>query len=281
MKPSTALLLILAGLAGTARADDILWLGAEFPPMAMTQGPHARQGYINALFDYLQRQLPQHRFTEQMLPWPRAMHMAQQGGPYCLIAAFKTPEREVFLRFSEPYGYLLPLGLIGHQVQADALAPYLNGQGQVELERLLANPRLRPGIASGRSYGRAIDTLLGERQASTPDGVTRIYQGESTRTLFEMLELRRIDYSFGYPSEIGYYSASRHLRFYPVAGSDQLLPGRFSCTRSPETDRVFADLQRLMRNGEHQAVFLASYERWLPKALREFYRQRLVQLPKP
>lgn len=281
MKPSTALLLVLAGLAGTARADDILWLGAEFPPMAMTQGPHARQGYINALFDYLQRHLPQHRFTEQMLPWPRVMHMAQQGGPYCLIAAFKTPEREAFLRFTEPYGYLLPVGLIGHQDQADALASYLNGQGQMELERLFANPRLRPGIASGRSYGGAIDALIKSRQSSAPDGLTRIYQGESTRTLFEMLELRRVDYGFGYPSEMGYYSTSRHLRFYPVAGGDQLMPGRFSCTKSPETDRVFTDVMRLMQDGDHQAVFLASYERWLPEALRESYRQRLQQLPQP
>ena len=275
MKRLAALTLTFGLLPAQAVADDIQWLSAEFPPMVMSKGAYARQGYINALFDYVQAQLPQHRFTEVILPWPRVMHMAAQGGPYCLIAAFKTPEREAFLRFTEPYGYLIPLGLVAPAIHAERLKPYLNANGQVSLEALMARHDLHPGVASGRSYGPQIDHLLAAEAHPT-----QIHQSESTHALFQMLSLGRIDYSFSYPSELLYYSANHQaLRFYPIEGSDELLPGRFSCTRSPETNRVFADIQQLMQRGEHRAVFKASYERWLPEELLPAYRQKQSAIP--
>ncbi|HEX5842500.1 MAG TPA: TIGR02285 family protein [Pseudomonas sp.] len=279
MKRLNALLFALLGIGSTAQAETIIWLGAEFPPMAMSQGPHAHQGYINALFGYLQQALPQHQFSEQMVPWSRAMHMAEQGGPYCMIAALKTPERETFLRFTEPYGHFMPLGLVVHQEQIKQLAAYLNPAGQVELERLLDNRQIRLGIASGRSYGDKIDNLLQAAHAAEGSHLAKVHQGESTRALFGMLDHRRIDYSFGYPTEIVYFSSNhQQLRFYPIAGNDQLLAGRFSCTRSKATDQVFADITRTLENNGHQAVFKTSYERWLPDYLHPHYQRLLKQL---
>lgn len=184
MKRLAALTLMFGLLPVPAAADDIQWLSAEFPPMVMSKGAHARQGYINALFDYVQAQLPQHRFTEVILPWPRVMHMAAQGGPYCLIAAFQTPEREAFLRFTEPYGYLIPLGMVAPASRAERLKPYLNASGQVSLEALTARHDLHPGVASGRSYGPQIDRLLAAEARPT-----QIHQSESTHALFQMLSL--------------------------------------------------------------------------------------------
>ncbi|QKE62129.1 TIGR02285 family protein [Aquipseudomonas campi] len=280
MKRLKALLLNLTCIAATAQADSIVWLSAEFPPMSMTQGPHANQGYINSLFAYLQQALPQHRFTESVVPWPRAMHMAEQGGPYCLLAAFKTPEREAFLRFSKPYGHVLPLGVVISQEQIERVKPYLDPAGHVQLERLFKDPQMRPGIASGRSYGSLIDDLLKTTHDTAHSGFARVHQGESTSALFNMLDRRRIDYTFSYPNEMVYFAASHQLlRFYPIAGSNQLLPGRLSCTRSTETDRVFAELSHVLEGQGHQAVFQASYERWLPAYLLEHYRHQLAQLP--
>lgn len=280
MKRLLGLLLAALSTLSIAQAERVIWLGAEFPPMAIHRGPHANQGYINALYDYLRQALPEYQFSEQILPWSRAMHLASQGGPYCLIAAFKTPERETYLRFTSPYGYLMPLGLVIHQDKTGDLTPYLNQAGQVELDRLLANPELRPGLANHRSYGAQIDQFLRQAHDAGRDSLTRIYQGDSTRALFDMLDHKRIDYGFGYPNEIVYYSQNhQHLRFYPIAGGDALLPGRFSCTRSPETDRVFAALEGLLHDQAHRQIFRSSYERWLPADLRQRYAQQLRQLP--
>lgn len=272
---------LLCGLPGLARADSIIWLNSEFPPMAMSQGPQAKQGYINVLASFLADALPQHQFGEQVVPWQRAMHIAERGGPYCLLAAFQTPEREAYLRFSKPYGYVFPLGLVTRRAQREAFADYLNADGQIQLSRLLQDQHLRPGIASQRSYGSLIDNLLKSASDSQGAAISQIHQSESTSGLFSMLDHQRIDYTFSYPGELVYF-ASRHqdLQFYLIEGNDRLLPGRLSCTRSPQTDRAFADLTGILETDRHQDVLRSSYERWLPDDLIEPYQRMLRELPR-
>ena len=282
MKRMTILLIaLLCGLPGLARADRIIWLNSEFPPMAMSQGPQAHQGYINALASFLADALPQHQFGEQVVPWQRVMHIAERGGPYCLLAAFQTPEREAFLRFSKPYGYVFPLGLVTRRAQREVFADYLNADGQIQLARLLQDQHLRPGIASQRSYGSLIDNLLKSASDSQGAAISQIHQSESTSGLFSMLDHQRIDYTFSYPGELVYF-ASRHqdLQFYLIEGNDRLLPGRLSCTRSPQTDRAFADLTGILETNRHQDVLRSSYERWLPNDLIGPYQRMLKELPR-
>ncbi len=275
------LIALLCGLPGLARADRIIWLNSEFPPMAMSQGPQAKQGYINVLASFLADALPQHQFGEQVVPWQRAMHIAERGGPYCLLAAFQTPEREAYLRFSKPYGYVFPLGLVTRRAQREAFADYLNADGQIQLARLLQDQHLRPGIASQRSYGSLIDNLLKSASDSQGAAISQIHQSESTSGLFSMLDHQRIDYTFSYPGELVYF-ASRHqdLQFYLIEGNDRLLPGRLSCTRSAQTDRAFADLTGILETNKHQDVLRSSYERWLPDDLIEPYQRMLKELPR-
>lgn len=275
------LIALLCSLPGLARADSIIWLNSEFPPMAMSKGPQAKQGYINVLASFLADALPQHQFGEQVVPWQRAMHIAERGGAYCLLAAFQTPEREAYLRFSKPYGYVFPLGLVTRRAQREAFADYLNADGQIQLARLLQDQHLRPGIASQRSYGSLIDNLLKSASDSQGAAISQIHQSESTSGLFSMLDHQRIDYTFSYPGELVYF-ASRHqdLQFYLIEGNDRLLPGRLSCTRSPQTDRAFADLTGILETNRHQDVLRSSYERWLPDDLIGPYQRMLRELPR-
>lgn len=261
-------------------ADTVAWVGTDFPPMAMSQGAYAHQGYIDALFRFVQESLPQHAFHEEIVPWTRAMTMAQRGGPYCLISAFQTPERETFLRFTAPYGYLLPIGVVIRGSDQERFSPFLSKTGNLQLAELLAKPEFGMGIASSRSYGPKIDVLLQPLVAAGVKYIHRAHQDESTRFLLSMLESKRFDYMLAYPSEVGFYAtSSTALRFYPIEGNNDLLPGRFSCTRNPQTDRVFADVSVLANTRKSRAVFLSAYERWLPKYLIAAYRQRLGDIP--
>jgi uncharacterized protein (TIGR02285 family) len=280
MKHLAKLLFALsAGMAGPLAADSITWVGADFPPMAMSQGEHAHQGYIDAMFIYLQKSLPQHRFQEQIVPWQRAMYMAEQGGPVCLISAFQTQERDKFLRFTEPYGYLFPIGVVTHKQDLADFTPYLNDEGALRLDALLADQNLRLGVASGRSYGPTIDAQLHPLINSKTPHLQQVYQAESTSTLLKMLAYQRFDYTLSYPSEVVYYSPTHtDLQFYPIEGNNQLLPGRLSCSRDPATDRVFSDLTNLLRTNGHDKVFRDSYERWLPEYLIENYRKMVAEL---
>lgn len=265
---------------GYAVADTIAWVGTDFPPMAMSQGEHAHEGHIDALYKHLKESLPQHDFHEEIVPWPRAMAMAQRGGAYCLISAFQTPERDAYLRFTAPYGYLYPIGVVIRAKDQDRFKPFLSTEGNFRLDAVLKQPGIGMGVASSRSYGPRIDGLIKPLIHNRAKSIHQSYQDESTKFLLAMLGGKRFDYMLAYPSEVEYYGGpSNAFRFYPIHGNSELLPGRFSCTRSPETDRVFADVAKLVPTKNARAVFMAAYERWLPKYLIKSYRQRLANLP--
>jgi uncharacterized protein (TIGR02285 family) len=273
-------LVAMALLGGNARADNIIWVGTDFPPMAMSQGEHAHEGYIDQLYKHLQESLPQHTFQEETVPWSRAMLMAQRGGPYCLISAFQTPEREAFLRFTAPYGYLYPIGVVTRASDQSQFAPYISKSGNFLLDKALNAQGLGMGVASSRSYGVKIDALIKPLVSSGAKNIQQVYQDESTKVLLAMLARQRFDFMLAYPSEVEFYGGpSNEFRFYPIEGNNELLPGRFSCTKSPETDRVFADVSRLVQAKKTQPSFMAAYERWLPKYLIKSYRQRLQEMP--
>ena len=270
----------LVWLSANAKADDIVWVGSDFPPMAMSQGEHAHQGYIDELYKFLKAASPQHNFTEQVVPWARAMRLAQEGGPYCLISAFYTPERAEFLRFSEPYGYLLPIGLVIRADDQAKFAPFLTDQGRLKLDALLAHERLVIGVTSDRSYGPFIDASLRVRLGSQAKNIYKAYQNESTKILVNMLAHKRFDYMLGYPSEAVFYeSADAKLFFYQIEGNTQLLPGRLSCSKASVADQVFADVAKIVTSQATAAVFQGAYERWLPKYLLAAYRQQLADVP--
>jgi uncharacterized protein (TIGR02285 family) len=269
----------LVWISSGVKAEDIIWVGADFPPMAMSQGEYARQGYIDALYKYLKDTSPQHNFTEQVVPWARALHMAKMGGPYCLISAFYTPERAEFLRFTEPYGYVLPIGLIVRADDQSKFSSFLTAGGRLKLNELLAAEDLVIGISSGRSYGPLIDNELRPRLGSDARNIYKAYQNESAKILINMLDHKRFDYMLGYPSEAVFYeSPGNKLFFYQIEGNSQLLPGRLSCSKTPATDGVFSDISKIVASQATAAVFQNAYERWLPNYLLGAYRQQVAEM---
>ncbi len=269
------------GLAPVAKADSVVWVGTDFPPMSMSQGASANQGYLDQMYLFLKDQLPQHTFRTDNVPWTRAIKTMQQGGPYCMTAAFQTPERAQFMRFTEPYGYLMPIGVVVQAKDRAQFLPYLNSDEHIRLKDMLQDTKLQIGLANGRSYGPVIDAMLEPLLQRGAAHVQKVFQSESTKTLTTMLGVSRFHYMLSYPIEVVYYQEpGNELLFYPVEGGDQLLEGRFSCTKGAETDRVFADVSQLVASKKTWPPFLAAYERWLPPNVIKQYRKKLANLPK-
>ncbi|MDT8991797.1 TIGR02285 family protein [Curvibacter sp. APW13] len=265
--------------AFTVNAESVTWISTELAPMTMPVGDRAGEGYIDQIYKFLVETLPQHSLKEEVVPPPRVMFMAQRGGGICTSLLFQTPEREAYLRFTPPYGYLYPIGVVTRGSDQAQFAPYISKAGYFMLDKALQDQRLGLGIAGGRSYGGKIDALVKPQVEAGAKNIQQIYQDESTKVLLAMLERQRFDYMFAFPSEIEYFTGpTNNLRFFPIEGNSDLLPGRFSCTKSPETDKIFADLTRLVQTRKVQPTFMAAYERWLPKYLIKSYRQRLQEL---
>ena len=262
-------------------ADKITWLATDFPPMSMSEGEFAKQGYIDTLYKHLKTSLPHHEFSELVVPWARGMSMAEKGGNYCLIAAFQTVERDRFLRFTEPYGYSYPLGLIVRTKDKNDFSKFLNKDGHIDLNSIIEKSKLIIGITNERSYGAKIDNAIKPLLNSESKRIVPLSVTKSTKNLFEMLKANRIDLMFAYPSELVFFeNTKKNLSFFSIEGNSDLLPGKFSCTRSSETDRVFKEVSDLTLRPEMMEVFRKSYERWLPSYVVKDYHKRLEKIKK-
>lgn len=260
-----------------AHADNITWLTADFPPLAIPGASDAQQGYMDKLLQHVQQALPQHRFQEEVLPWPRVLFTIQKGGPYCTAMAAQTPEREAYLRFTPPYGYVYPVGIVIRAQDRAAFSRYLNQDGELRLQDLLRNDVLSAGVAGKRSYGNTLDAVLKPFLDNNAKQIRPVHQDNSTKSLLNMLQKRRFDYTLAYPTEVVYYDEQMALlHFFPIAGNSDLQAGRFSCTQSPQTDRVFKDLGSLAVTARNSAALTEFYERWLPPYLLKSYRQRVA-----
>jgi hypothetical protein len=181
-----------------ARADDITWLSADFPPLAMPSATHGQQGYMDLL--------------------------------------------------------------------------------RKRLADVLRDTHLRIGIAGLRSYGGVIDEVLKPLVESASRQVVQIQQDNSTKSLINMLHKGRFEYTLAYPGEMVYFGGKHaSLHFYPIAGNSALVSGHVSCTRSPQTDRVFEDMVKIAGILRADATLRAAYEQWLPPYLVKPYRQRLAR----
>ncbi len=273
-----ALTLSALGAGFPLRADTITWLTADFPPLAMPADQYPQGGYMEALLQQVQQALPQYRFQEEAVPWPRALFLAQSGGAFCMSIAAHTPEREAYLRFTAPYGYVYPVGVVIRQQDQAAFNRFLNPQGELLLGPVLQQDQLKLGIAGSRSYGATIDALLKPQIDRKASPIQTIHQDNSTRSLVNMLQKKRFDYTLAYPGEAAFYAGKQgSLYFYPIAGNSELLPGRFSCTKSPQTDQAFDDLGKIASALRDHPALTASYEKSLPPYLIKPYRQRLLR----
>jgi uncharacterized protein (TIGR02285 family) len=278
-KSSAALACCISALMpwASACAEDITWLSADFPPLATFDKDAKDIGYMNLLLKQVQQALPQHRIQEEVLPWPRVLFVAKNGGAYCSAMAAQTPERESYLRFTAPYGYVYPVGLVTRAKDQDQFKRFLNKGGEVRLRDLLEQSELRAGVAGSRTYGTKLDEMLRPLVQSNARQVVQVSQDNSTKSLITMLQKKRFDYTLAYPGEAVYYdSAITKLHFYPIAENSALLAGRFSCTKGPQTDQTFAELNKLATSFQEDSALTASYERWLPPYLIKPYRQRLA-----
>jgi len=93
-------------------AGPVIWFKLTMPPGVIARGPEQGQGYTDQLVAAVLHNLPQYPVTITSVPIARELQMMKEGGPYCASDLLKTPERENFLRFTGPYGYVLPIGLV-------------------------------------------------------------------------------------------------------------------------------------------------------------------------
>ncbi|WP_157395829.1 TIGR02285 family protein [Pseudomonas massiliensis] len=268
------LLCLVHGIAMAIEAPTdqptLRWMTIDFPPLFMVSGPEHGVG------DYAQgvavANLPGYEHVLQAVPpnYQRIEQEMKNRENVCFAGFLKTPERERFMTFSEPYLLMLPVQLFisaGHAALAQE-------NGAVDLRGLLDTGTFRLGVLGGRRYGATLDQVIDSYGERGP--VYRRYSKDQLRGLINMLMAhdRAIDGVLAYPGEITYLSKQessvpRPLRAYPLQGSPAAIFGYFACSRSRLGQAVIASIDRTIPH--IRAEVAALYARDLAPPARAAY----------
>jgi len=275
-----AIRVMLMGLCLPAfcAAEPVIWFKQNLPPSMIVEGPKGL-GYGDQIVDYVLHNLPQYQVTFTEVPHVREEQTMKRGGAYCTRDFMKSADRDAFLRFTVPVGFVLPVGLIVRTEDKARYDRYADANHTIHLERLLSSDPGTLGVAALRKYGTAADNLIAQVRATQARKISIVYEDGGTATLLKMLDAHHIDEMLAYPTEETYLSAELgtrgHFYFYPIAEAPLLVSVRFSCTKQATTDGIFSGLDIQAKSAASQNVFQADYERWLPPYLLPLYRTRL------
>jgi uncharacterized protein (TIGR02285 family) len=256
-----------------AALDAVTWMEVEFPPGYIHQGPLAGQGYEDVITRILMENLTEYRHDKMMGNLARMYHEFKKGRRVCNVALFKTPERQTFLHFSIPSTFTLPVGLI-------TLKERLHRFGNATEIRLAAvlQTDLRLGISRGRSYGKAVDAVLREAEASAP---VFVHSGKDVfESLMRMLLSDRLDYLLGLPEEVIYVAEKMGVRDRVATialkenqGTYDAWLGHVACSKTPWGAKIIQRIDAILREERPTDRYRSAYERWLDENQIPRYRE--------
>jgi uncharacterized protein (TIGR02285 family) len=211
----------------------VQWHLFSFPPAFIASGPDAGHGYQDQILDYFERHLPGIRIERRHSVLARALANIEHGGAACTGALARTPEREKYMVFSEPVLVSLPLRLVVNEHRADEVRKMMDAAGGTYLSDLDMLAKLNGGAVQGRAYGPMIDAWIAGAKIRRG-----IHMTARPELAFLMLARGRIDYTFAYPDEVGYFMR-RHkgkdmmdtLVTLPLAGVEQAVASHFACSK--------------------------------------------------
>jgi uncharacterized protein (TIGR02285 family) len=211
--------------------------------------------------------------------------MIAKGEHACFANALRTPDREKLAYFRNAY-LLPPPQLI---VRPEALyAVPVNARGEADLAATLRKPHLRGLVVEKRSYGAAIDALLGDDLATMP-GVKRLAPGNYGRNILTMLTMNRADYTieldFVMTHAITQQADLAGLKVLPLAGGAGLMVGGIACPRNSWGRATIEHIDTLLASPQGAAVLSQAQMRWIGKqstqrygaAMKEFFHR--LELP--
>jgi len=275
--------LILASCVSThCAAEPIIWFKLSQPPAIISEGPEQGHGYTDQRVALVLHNLPQYQVTISQMPPIREIQMMKAGGPYCSADLLETAERESFLRFTVPAGYVLPIGLVVRAKDKKHYDHYADNNHMISLEGLMRVDSGVLGVGVRRTYGEALDRVIAKVLAAKPGKIQQVYGENTMETLFKMLAAHHINALLAFPVEEVYLSeqlaSGERYYTYPIVESQKLVPVRFSCTRQASTDALFADLEIQAKSTVLRRGTQLGYERWLPPYLLPMYRARLNEV---
>lgn len=280
--PTAVLLAAAACSAGAAQArDKMSWLMPDVPPASMPQDGQPTTGIADQIVLYITAHWPdaEHRFIYANPK--RTWLMVERGEQACVVAALRNAEREKVAWFVDT-NLVPPLQLVVQQATLARLP--LNAHGEADLQKVLADPKLRGIVVERRSYGAAVDQLLAERPAGSRLETTAV--GDYGRNVLKLVTHGRADYTIDYDYALQYASRSEpdigQLQTVPIAQVNKPMLGGIACPRNAWGLAAVRRIDQIVGTRQGAAAMIKAQNSWHTAAsqrryaaqISEFQRQR-------
>ena len=207
--------------------------------------------------------MPGFAHTTIAAPLARIWHEMPRTDGICFLGASPTPERQKVALFSNK-GILTPIiQLAMREENSGRIRPYLNAEGEVDLEKLKSATDLTGAYTDTATYGEIIDDFL--HSGDHPVKLDRVVEMRHPLTL---LEKGRTDFIFVWPEQLTYFKRSTHSDFatasYKVAGTTAAQPYFVACSKGPLGRKAIARINAMLDEPETWHAFVAPLKIWFP-----------------
>lgn len=258
--------------AQTGEKQSVTWTLTPLPP-AMLEKDGQIVGYGVDILNWFSSRLPQYNHIREIVPLPRLLKAITGPGTFCNIGMNSTPERREFLHFSNAVLPHLPVSLITKAERNEQFKPFINKDGEVDLERMIAFGKMNGALRSQRSYGPVIDAIL-RRNINNP-GLSFI--GNDANFL-QLISLGRLDWTLYLPAEAEFYRRAKlpaeMFASWHIAGNDHLMPASISCSKTATGDAIVAAINRLAKDNPDMP-WTRFYASALSRQDKQHYEQKL------
>lgn len=231
--------------------DDIInWTVPSFAPVFMDN----QNGYLDYYLQEVQRRLPTFKHKIIKANFARTIELMKSKKNICTLSLLKSPEREMFAAFTEPYIVIHANHII---MKKNAVSKNLIENNQMNLEALLKTKK-KIGVSFGRSYGIKTDKILKKYADS---GLLDIRRGANGfEGLFGLLELGRIDAIIGYRAELDWYSDGKSpMVSYEIKNEDRYFSGHAACSKSEWGKQTVEQINKILLSIRKDQNFYGKY----------------------
>lgn len=201
------------------------------------------------------------------VPLVRSLSYMDAGKAVCIVNKIKTPEREKKYLFSKPVNFFEAQRLY----QLTELPPisdaFLDKQGAVKSIHAVINSQPESTILTPTdfSFGEKIDKDLKQLNRNQNIPISNSSYFDSAMKMFAF---KRTDYAIVFPVELQRSSdeyLTHDVRSYPIASNPKYIAGRFWCSDSPESRRLIATINKVVKTLYSDPEFIEAHTRYLPE----------------
>lgn len=255
-------------------ADDkasLTWAVPPFAPAFITDREELT-GYAAATQNWFASRLPQYHHGVLQVPLARLLAEMKngEGDLRCSATLIPTDERRTFISFAKTILLHLPISVVVRADDEHKFDRFMNDQGHIELNRLLADPAFSSAIRIGRAYGTHVDKHLDGFRDSTQVMLV----ADDTKFL-RMLNLKRIDWTLYFPSEAEFYRRRQTpelaIKALPISGNTTLLEATIGCADTPAGRTAITEINQIIDQNPSMP-WTDFYAQWLNPNDREWFK---------